>query len=64
VPAVGRFDGTVGTFECDDTWNCTPIHVRYRRSNVDTPGPRWEQAFSADGRQTWEVNWTATFTRS
>jgi hypothetical protein len=31
---------------------------------VDTPSPRWEQAFSADGGQAWEVNWTATFTRA
>ena len=24
---------------------------------TDAPEPRWEQAFSADGGQTWETNW-------
>jgi hypothetical protein len=24
----------------------------------------WEQAFSADGRHSWETNWTADFTRA
>ncbi|GAA4468754.1 hypothetical protein [Phytohabitans houttuyneae] len=63
VPVVGRFEDGVGVFECDDTWEGTPIRVRYRWSAVDTPHPRWEQAFSTDGGQTWEVNWEATFTR-
>jgi hypothetical protein len=63
VPVIGRFEDGVGTFECDDTWEGTPIRVRYRWSNVDTPNPRWEQAFSPDAGQTWEVNWIATFHR-
>ena len=62
-PVVGRFDGPVGTFECDDTFEGRPIRVRYRWSDVDTEHPRWEQAFSPDGGQTWEVNWMAVFTR-
>jgi hypothetical protein len=64
VPVVGRFAGTVGTFECDDTWEGTPIRVRYRWSEVDTEHPRCEQGFSADGGETWEVNWVATFARA
>jgi len=63
VPVVGRFHGSVGTFECDDTFEGTPIRVRYLWSGTDTPNPRWEQAFSTDGGQTWEVNWVATFAR-
>jgi hypothetical protein len=63
-PVVGRFNGAVGTFECDDTWEGTPIRVRYTWSDVDTANPRWEQAFSTDGGQTWEPNWTATFNRA
>jgi hypothetical protein len=63
VPVVGRFDGAGGTFECDDTWQGQPIRVRYSWSDVDTEHPRWEQAFSPDGGQTWEVNWTAVFSR-
>jgi hypothetical protein len=62
-PVVGRFEDGVGVFECDDTWEGTPIRVRYRWSDVDTEHPRWEQAFSTDGGETWEVNWVATFTR-
>jgi hypothetical protein len=63
VPVVGRFENGVGVFQCDDTWEGTPIRVRYRWSAVYTPHPRWEQAFSTDGGSTWEVNWEATFTR-
>jgi hypothetical protein len=64
VPVVGRFDGPVGTFECDDTWAGAPIRVRYTWSEVDTPTPRWAQAFSPDDGQTWETNWTSTFSRA
>jgi hypothetical protein len=63
VPVVGRFDGGVGTFECDDSWEGIPIRVRYVWSHADTGNPRWEQAFTADGGQNWEVNWVATFSR-
>jgi hypothetical protein len=63
VPVLGRFENGVGTFECDDTWEGAPIRVRYRWSNVDTPNPRWEQAFSPDAGETWEVNWIADFHR-
>lgn len=63
VPVVGRFVDGVGTFECDDTWEGTPIRVRYRWSAVDPANPRWEQSFSPDGGRTWEVNWIATFSR-
>jgi hypothetical protein len=63
VPVVGRFVDGVGTFECDDTWNGTPIRVQYRWSDVDTDHPRWQQAFSTDRGQTWEVNWVARFRR-
>jgi hypothetical protein len=63
-PVIGGFAGGVGTFECDDTWEGTPIRVRYRWSDIGTEHPRWEQAFSADGGQSWEVNWTATLSRA
>ncbi|MEU8004279.1 hypothetical protein AB0B66_24255 [Catellatospora sp. NPDC049111] len=62
-PVVGRFDGPVGTFECDDVWEGTPIRVRYRWSKTDPAHPQWEQSFSTDNGTTWEVNWTADFTR-
>ena len=63
VPVEGRFEAGVGTFECDDTWQGTPIRVRYRWLDTETPTPRWDQAFSTDGGATWEFNWTAAFQR-
>jgi hypothetical protein len=63
VPVVGGFSGGVGTFEGDDTWEGTPIRVRYQWSKVDTEQPRWEQSFATDGGRSWETNWVATFHR-
>ncbi len=63
-PVAGGFADGLGTFECDDTFQGQPVRVRYQWSQVDTDQPHWEQAFSVDGGKTWEVNWTATFTRS
>ncbi|GAA1843005.1 hypothetical protein [Asanoa iriomotensis] len=62
-PVVGRFDGGVGRFECDDTWEGRPIRVRYEWNKTDPAHPTWQQSFSQDGGETWETNWTATFSR-
>jgi hypothetical protein len=63
-PVVGSFDGDVGIFEGPDTFEGRPILVRYTWSRVTTPAPRWEQAFSEDGGETWETNWIMDFTRA
>jgi hypothetical protein len=63
-PVVGAFDGDVGVFEGPDTFEDRPIIVRYTWSRVDTPTPRWEQAFSEDGGETWETNFVSEFTRA
>jgi hypothetical protein len=63
-PVLGGFDGDVGVFEGDDTFEGRPIRVRFTWSGVTTPTPRWEQAFSEDGGTTWETNWTMDFTRA
>jgi hypothetical protein len=63
-PVIGSFSGDVGVFECDDTFEGRPIRVRYTWSDVTTPTPHWEQAFSDDGGETWETNWVAEFTRA
>jgi hypothetical protein len=63
VPVVGNFVDGVGTFECDDTYQGRPVRVRYRWTDTDTAHPSWEQSFSPDGGGTWEINWTATFSR-
>ncbi|MGQ0838701.1 hypothetical protein [Actinokineospora sp.] len=64
-PSVaGRF--TNGVCECfgDDEHEGVPIRVRYRWSRITPLSARWEQAFSADGEQTWETNWVMDFTRT
>lgn len=61
-PMVGRFEGATGLFFADDSFEGRPIRVRFRWTGCDTRSPRWEQAFSTDGGQTWEVNWTMDFT--
>jgi hypothetical protein len=62
-PVVGSFTGDTGVFEGDDTFKGKPIRVRFTWSRVATPSPRWEQAFSDDGGETWETNWVNDFTR-
>lgn len=62
-PVVGRFTDGVGRFYCDDTYDGTPIRVRYIWSDITPTSARWEQAFSTDGEKTWETNWTTLHTR-
>jgi hypothetical protein len=62
-PVLGGFDGDVGIFEGEDTFEGRPILVRFTWSGVTTPTPRWEQAFSEDAAATWETNWVMDFTR-
>lgn len=61
-PSIGSFADGRGTFYANETLGDRPIRVRF----VITPSPdaiRFEQAFSADGGATWEVNWIAEDTR-
>jgi hypothetical protein len=62
-PMKGRFEGGQGLFYADETFEGRPIRVRFIWSRLDTPQPRWEQAFSADGGLTWETNWEMDFSR-
>ena len=62
-PVVGRFVDGEGLFYADDTYNGIPIRVRYRWSGISESTARWEQSFSTDGEQTWEVNWIMESTR-
>jgi hypothetical protein len=63
-PVVGRFDGDVGIFDGDDEFEGRSIRVRFRWLRQGPDAARWEQAFSADGGHTWEVNWVMDFERS
>jgi len=64
VPVVGRFDDGVGRFFCNDVYQGTAVRVRYEWSGTGSAHPHWEQAFSTDGGDTWEVNWVADFSRA
>ena len=64
TPAVaGRFTNGRGEFYGDDTLNGKPIRVRFIISQVTTESWQFEQAFSADGGKSWELNWIAVDTR-
>jgi hypothetical protein len=59
-PVKGRFADGRGVFYGDDSLNGQPIKVRFVIMRVSDDEYRFEQAFSADSGQTWEINWIAT----
>jgi hypothetical protein len=62
-PVVGEFRDGVGSFYGMDTLGGRAILVRFVITRQDEHTWRFEQAFSADGGTSWEVNWIATDTR-
>jgi hypothetical protein len=56
-PQIGQFNGTRGEFYASDTFDGRAIYIRYVWQNVSPTSTHFEQAFSADGGKTWEVNW-------
>ncbi|MGN6093479.1 MAG: hypothetical protein ACTHOL_14095 [Luteibacter jiangsuensis] len=64
APVYGRFDKKgVGTFVGTDTVDGRAILVRFVVTRLSADEARFEQAYSADGGATWELNWIATDTR-
>lgn len=63
-PVTGHFDSDEGVFVGTDTFNGTPIMVRFRWHETRSPRPHWDQGFSTDGGKTWEINWRNYFTRT
>ena len=63
VPAIGEFKNGRGDFYNQDTYNDRAIFVRFIITKVTADQYRFEQSFSADGGQTWELNWVAVDTR-
>ncbi|HYW13143.1 MAG TPA: hypothetical protein VE871_14380 [Longimicrobium sp.] len=63
-PMIGGFrdDGT-GEFYNQETFNGRAVFVRFVFSGITANAFRLEQAFSADGGKSWEVNWIARFQR-
>lgn len=63
APVIGQFKDGRGEFYGQDTLNGRAIFVRFVISDITANSCRFEQAFSADGGKTWELNWIATDTR-
>ncbi len=63
-PLVGKFQHRIGTFFAHDSYAGQPILVRFIWSDITARTARWEQAFSADSGNSWEVNWIMEFERS
>src|SRR5262245_31939974 len=59
----GGFTDGRGEFFGQDSLDGRAIFVRFVFSSITPASFRFEQAFSADGGKTWEVNWKAAFTR-
>jgi hypothetical protein len=62
TPTVGEFRNGRGEFYDQETFNGRAILVRFVISDITAMSCHFEQAFSDDGGQTWEVNWIATDT--
>lgn len=64
APIYGGFDGAGrGAFYGQDMLDGRAILVRFIITRVSTNEARFEQAYSADGGRSWEVNWIAVDTR-
>ena len=62
-PSIGAFRNGRGEFYDQETFNGRAILVRFVISDITPSSVHFEQAFSADGGKTWEVNWIADDTR-
>jgi len=63
VPAVGGFNDGRGEFYDSELFHGRNILVRFMIWPVSATEVHSEQAFSADGGNTWETNWINTYTR-
>jgi hypothetical protein len=63
TPMIGSFKDGRGEFYDQEMFEGRSIYVRFIWSRMTPTACRWEQAFSADGGQTWETNWIMDFTR-
>jgi hypothetical protein len=62
-PVIGRFADGRGEFFGEDVLDGKDIRVRFVWESLGPSAARWQQAFSADGGDTWETNWIMTFAR-
>ena len=64
APTIGGFRDGRGEFYQQDTLGGRAIFVRFVITIRSKDAIHFEQAFSADGGKTWEVNWIADDTRT
>ena len=59
TPVIGRFDGDVGTFECEEKIDGKHLRMRFEwfRAAGETGRPRWRQSFLFDDEPEWLPNW-------
>ena len=62
-PVTGRFTDGVGEFYGEDTYQGTPVRVRFLWSGITSDAAHWEQAFSTDDGRIWLTNWHMHLTR-
>jgi hypothetical protein len=62
-PMVGKFENGRGMFYAYELFGGRHIYSRFIWTSQNENACRWEQAFSIDGGQTWETNWTTDFVR-
>lgn len=60
----GAFSDGHGVFLCDNVLNGEAVKVRFDWNVEEPDAPRWEQAFSYDGGDTWRTNWFMAMTRA
>jgi len=62
-PVEGTFSDAVGLFHGHDQHQGVPVLVEFRWDKTNPEAPTWQQSFSADDGNTWEVNWYMYFSR-
>jgi hypothetical protein len=62
-PVIGEFEDGVGRLYSQEPYQGRAILVRYEWFDLSPLACRMQQSFSADGGQTWEVNWICALSR-
>jgi hypothetical protein len=62
-PVEGSFSDTIGLFRGHDQHNGIPVLVEFRWDKTNPETPTWQQSFSVDNGNSWEVNWYMDFAR-
>lgn len=63
VPGIGDFKNGRGDFYDQESINGKSVLVRFSIWGISADTARSEQAFSADGGKSWELNWINRYTR-